>query len=140
VAAEKVLEKWIHSKDGSDLSPSDIADFKPSQIMFCLDELVMKVPIDPKVLEKMEENYKMSYTKNVEISNRFVGICLKSKYAPAVPACEKILEDNGRGRYVKYLYNCLNDFDHNIAVRVFQANKFHYHSVILNAFNDKLAK
>jgi len=142
IAAEKVLNKWIASTDGSNLSPEDIKGFRPSQVMYCLDEFVLsnKMPIDHKIIEKMEENYNMLYTKNVEISNRFVGICLKSKYANAVPACTKILAEHGRGRYVKYLYNCLNEFDHNLAVQTFQANKRSYHSVIINAFEEKLAK
>jgi len=142
IAAESVIKKWMTSVDGTDLSISDIENFKPSQVMFCLDELVISssMPLNHKVLEKMEENYHMLNRKNVEISNRFVGICLKSKYAPAVPACKKILAEQGRGKYVKYLYNCLNEYDHDEAVRTFQENKSRYHSVIVNAFKDKLAK
>jgi leukotriene-A4 hydrolase len=141
-AAEAILHKWIHTKDGSDLSPADIANFKPSQVMFCLDELVIssRMPVDHAVLAKMEENYHMLYTRNIEIANRFIAICLKSKYTPALPACLKVLAEHGRGRYVKYLYNVLNDYDHNEAVKAFQANKHKYHTVIVNAFATKLAK
>jgi len=92
------------------------------------------------VLAKMEEIYHFMFTKNIEISNRFVGICLKSKYAAVVPAAEKILSEHGRGRYVKYLYNCLDDYDHAIAVRVFQANKHKYHTVIASAFEKRFSK
>jgi len=141
IAAESVIKKWITSADGTDLRFADIENLKPSQVMFCLDELVISssMPLNHKVLEKMEENYHL-FKKNVEISNRFVGIGLKSKYAPAVPVCKQILAEHGRGRYVKYLYNCLNEYDHDEAVRTFQENKFRYHSVIVNAFKDKLAK
>jgi len=139
-SADKVIQKWADSKDGGDLTPGDIATFKPSQVMYCLDVIsVHHIPMNHKVLEKMGEVYKL-FSKNVEISNRFVGVCLKSKYAAAVPACEKILAEHGRGRYVKYLYNCLNEYDHNLAVKNFQANKHKYHSVIVNAFEEKLAK
>jgi len=139
-SSEKVIKKWADSKDGSDLNPADINTFKPSQLMFCLDAIsVSHVPMNHKVLEKMEEIYKFT-SKNVEISNRFIGVGLKSKYAAVVPACEKLLAEHGRGRYVKYLYNCLNDYDHNLAVKNFQANKHLYHSVIVNAFQEKLGK
>jgi len=136
-----LVAKWLHSLDGSDLSEQDLARFKPTQIMYCLDEVVANgLPFKHKVLDGMEQHYKFFSSNNVEIANRFIGLGLRSKYPPAVPIAAKFLAAHGRGRYVKYLYNCLNDYDHSAAVGVFKENRHRYHSVIQNAFDGKLSK
>jgi len=141
ISCEKVIEKWLNSTDGSEFSKNDLEGFKPSQIMFCLDEIASsnRMPIHHKVLEKMNEIYQFFGSTNVEISNRFIGISLRSKYPPAVSVASEFLSKHGRGRYVKYLYNCLNEYDHQEAVRVWRDNHMRYHSVIYNAFVNKLA-
>uniref|UniRef100_A0A6B2L094 Peptidase M1 leukotriene A4 hydrolase/aminopeptidase C-terminal domain-containing protein n=1 Tax=Arcella intermedia TaxID=1963864 RepID=A0A6B2L094_9EUKA len=135
-----VVKKWVQSKDGADLAESDIAHFKPSQVMFCLDELVTSsaMPISHEVLSSMERNYKF-FSSNVEVAHRFIGLALKSKFPPAVEAVAKFLPQHGRGRYIKYLFNCLNDYDHQIAVQQWKINQQRYHDVIVNAFANKLA-
>jgi len=65
---------------------------------------------------------------------------LKSKYAPAVEAAASFLSLHGRGKYVKFLYNCLNEYNHDIAVTVWKNNNHRYHSVMHSAFALKLAK
>jgi len=137
-----VVQKWISSVDGRNLSEKDIGEFKPSQIMFCLDEVVTSkaMPFQHSVLAKMEEIYKFSSSTNVEISHRFIALCLKSKFSPIVPAASKFLSLHGRGRYVKYLFNCLNEYDHAEAVKVWKQNSQKYHSVIQSALAQKLSQ
>jgi len=142
IKSNVVIQKWINSVNGEDLSENDIAGFQPSQIMFCLDEVVTStaMPFKHSVLAKMDEVYKFSLSNNVEISHRFIGLCLKSKFSPIVPATSKFLSLHGRGRYVKYLFNCLNEFDHAEAVKIWKQHSHRYHSVIHNAFAQKLGQ
>jgi len=137
---DTVIEKWTASKDGNDFSADDLKGFKPSQIMFCLDELVSSpaMPLPEQVLDKLDQVYEFSKSPNVEISNRFLVLSLKSKSRKFLKEIDHFLSQHGRGRYVKPLYHFLNELDHDVAVKVWNKHRHRYHSVIKNAFDQKL--
>jgi len=110
--------------------------------MFCLDELVTSkaMPLPPNILLKFDEVYGFSHSKNVEISNRFLVICLRCHYRQVLPMVDDFLSKHGRGRYIKPLYNYLNELDHNVAVEIWKKHRHRYHSVMRNIFDPKLLK
>eukprot|EP01125_Pyxidicula_operculata_P007064 TRINITY_DN240_c7_g1_i1.p1 TRINITY_DN240_c7_g1~~TRINITY_DN240_c7_g1_i1.p1 ORF type:complete len:622 (+),score=125.41 TRINITY_DN240_c7_g1_i1:62-1927(+) len=136
----ELTEKWIKS-DGSDFSAKDIENFKPSQVMFCLDELVTSsaMPLSKEKIAKLESAYNFSKSKNVEISNRMIVLCLKSKFLDA-EVVDKFLGEHGRMRYIKPVFLFLDKVDHNKAVELWKKHRTRYHTVLRNIFDPKLSK
>jgi len=136
-----LTKKWIES-DGSNFSPKDVEDFKPSQVMFCLDELVTSsaMPLSAEKIAKFESAYHFSSSINVEISYRMIVICLKCKQADQhmLATVDKFLGDHGRMRYIKPVFLHLQKVNHQKAVEFWNKHKSRYHSVLHNIFESKL--
>lgn len=135
-------EKWIKCKpisaDGSMATTNDLKDFRPKQIMFFLDGIILGGGLPHDALERMESLYELSQSKNVEIQFRWLQLCLKSKYLRVIPDVADFLSKHGRGLYVKPLYKMLHSVDHPAAVKIYHANRPYYHSVIRTAFDKDL--
>jgi len=136
-----LTKNWVES-DGGNFSAKDIEHFKPSQVMFCLDELVSStaMPLSAEKIAKIENAYHFSTSNNVEISNRMIQICLKSKHVDShmMATIDKFLGDHGRMRYIKPVFLNLQKVNHQKAVELWNKHKPRYHSVLHNIFESKL--
>ncbi len=63
-------------------------------------DLVIAVPLKHEVIDHMDALYGLSASRNVEVSFRYLIICLKSKYTKVFPAASQFLSRHGRGMCV----------------------------------------
>jgi len=99
--------------------------------MFFLDILITsQMPMEHAVLQHMDALYHLSASPNVEVNYRFLSMCLKSGYKPAMDSAGQFLGKHGRGLYVKPLYKLLKQLDHDRAKTIYQTNRSFYHTVI----------
>lgn len=135
---DALAQKWLKN-NGEGCTSADLDAFSSKQKMYFLDVIITNgLPMKHELLEKMDQLYGLSKTKNVEIACRYIVIGLKSKYEPSKPLAKDFLSIHGRGLYVRPLFRALNDFDHAFAVEVYRINRTRFHSVIRNMFDPLL--
>eukprot|EP01102_Stenamoeba_stenopodia_P011836 TRINITY_DN3662_c0_g1_i1.p1 TRINITY_DN3662_c0_g1~~TRINITY_DN3662_c0_g1_i1.p1 ORF type:complete len:624 (-),score=162.18 TRINITY_DN3662_c0_g1_i1:70-1941(-) len=138
-ACTDLANRWLSDSQGT-FSLDDIKNFKPSQSMFFLDELLTSpsMPLKAETAAKIEATYNFSTSINVEIAYRAQLLSLRCNNLAIIPIVDDFLGKVGRGRYVKPLYYALNEVDHSKAVEIYNRRKNRYHSVIRNAFDNLL--
>jgi len=140
--ASNLAKKWIQFNSGEThaFSKDDIKEFKPSQLMYLLDEIMTSpaMPLKAEVVAQLDKTYQFSSSVNVEIAYRVQLLALHCKMLEIIPIVDEFLGKVGRGRYVKVLYNALNELDHAKAVEIYHRRKIRYHSVIRNYFDGTL--
>ncbi|CAK8990864.1 unnamed protein product, partial [Durusdinium trenchii] len=125
-----LADSWLNT------STSDVetGHMKAQQWMLFLDHLINAVvagtSISHDTLASMESKYKLSLTKNVEVSFRWCLLGCKCKWPVCLDWTEKFLANHGRGVYVKPLYMALKAFDAERAISVFQQNRNFYMTVV----------
>eukprot|EP00747_Dinoflagellata_sp_TGD_P086914 gnl/TRDRNA2_/TRDRNA2_163467_c4_seq1.p1 gnl/TRDRNA2_/TRDRNA2_163467_c4~~gnl/TRDRNA2_/TRDRNA2_163467_c4_seq1.p1 ORF type:complete len:160 (-),score=34.32 gnl/TRDRNA2_/TRDRNA2_163467_c4_seq1:255-674(-) len=91
-------------------------EWNPFQTMMLLDNLINeKVKVTAQALFKMDDLYKLSSSRNVEVLYKWITLCVSNEGGIAVvhdmPAGRGLLADflgrNGRSIYVKPLYKNL---------------------------------
>ena len=126
---------WL--KEGGKGAIGEDLKWGAEKTMLFLDHIINSGQIlSAETVEKMEETYKLSASNNVEISFRWLLICLESHYLNIMSAVESFLARNGRGVYVKPIYKKLvalsskNVITKSKAREIYEANKPFYHFVI----------
>ena len=76
MASEKVINIWAKNETASE---EDISALEPHQVMYFLDKM-MAVNVTHAQLETMGKLYKLSESKNVEISLRWFLLNMKNDY------------------------------------------------------------
>lgn len=126
----QLANKWKQQQQTPQESNSnDLAGFKSKQIMYFLD-LLREDSMSHESIQKLDQSYQFSQSNNVEIVYRYLLLCLRNKYEPAIPQVQQFLSKYGRGLYVKPLYKALIDVNIKIAEQTLEANKNFYHVVI----------
>ena len=141
---QTLADVWL--KEGGKGATADDLKWDAEKTMLFLDDIINAGQnISAETIEKMEETYKLSASNNVEVSFRWLLICLESHYLKIMPAVENFLAKNGRGVYVKPMYKKLVELSSkNVIARtkareIYEANKSFYHFVI-KCFVDGLLK
>jgi len=133
----ELAKKWEAVAAGDDTSftpsPSDIKELSSNQLVFFLDQLAqLPKPFTPKQVEMMADNYHFGDSGNAEIISRWYGIALKAKddkwYKPAAEWVGTV----GRMKFVRPIFRGLNQCDHELAVKTFEAHKTFYHPICRN--------
>eukprot|EP01120_Amphizonella_sp_Union-15-10_P007859 TRINITY_DN270_c0_g1_i1.p1 TRINITY_DN270_c0_g1~~TRINITY_DN270_c0_g1_i1.p1 ORF type:complete len:617 (-),score=117.27 TRINITY_DN270_c0_g1_i1:104-1954(-) len=138
-ACNQLVKKW-KDQEGSTVSPDDLNSFQAKQKMYFLDNLTAGAPLKPETLQKLDSNYSLSSSKNVEILFRWIMLSLKSQDKSIFPLVSNFLSKHGRGLYVRPMYKLLNEVDHTFASNLYKENRSFYHSVIRNIFDPILLK
>jgi len=114
------------------VSSSDFDGWRAQQIMIFLDNLIGAGPckLSPERLDRMDELYGLTPTRNVEVSFRWLVLCLKNRRRACLPAVDTFLGYHGRGAYVKPLYAALVDFDPDFARSCFDRHGHFYQTVV----------
>merc|ERR550525_1305261 len=114
------------------VTANDIIGWRSQQIMVFLDNLINSGPrvLSSERLESMDGLYGLTQTRNVEVSFRWLLLCLKNNRRACLPAVENFLGYHGRGSYVKPVYAALATFDHGAAVACFKKHGNFYQKVI----------
>jgi leukotriene-A4 hydrolase len=86
-----LAEKWLKNK-GEGTSKDDFAQFSSKQKMYFMDLIITQgIPFPHELIAKMDSLYEFSKTKNVEMSFRYLLICLRSNYREALPLAAQFL-------------------------------------------------
>jgi len=132
LVCETLSKKWIE-EEGKTCTSADISSFLSKQTMYFLDLLITsEKKLSDAGLGRLDELYKLSHSKNVEINFRYLMLSLKTGFRGALPVAASFLSRHGRGLYAKPLYRKLKEVDHGFAKEVYNNNKTFYHSVIQN--------
>jgi len=149
VGCEKLANMWLDG--GQHATADDLHSFSSKQKMYFLDVLLThkrhpnpfagggdaKAAANP-LLTKLDHLYGLSKSANVEISFRFLMLCVTNGHRGALPVAADFLSRHGRGLYVKPLYKALADLDKEYARNIYAKNKSFYHSIIQHFCEDLL--
>ena len=100
-----LAKKW---QDWDPATPADFGDsfdkFSPDQKQEFLGTLINSDPLPITKLEKMSELYKLDQSPNVEILFRWIRVGLKAKWDPILSEAIKLVNVQGRMKFVRPLY------------------------------------
>eukprot|EP00927_Polykrikos_kofoidii_P049772 TRINITY_DN43785_c0_g1_i1.p1 TRINITY_DN43785_c0_g1~~TRINITY_DN43785_c0_g1_i1.p1 ORF type:complete len:623 (-),score=111.48 TRINITY_DN43785_c0_g1_i1:103-1971(-) len=110
------------------VSSNDLVSWQSQQIMVFLDNLINAGPCKmPKErLGCMDELYCFTQTRNVEVSFRWLHLCMMNRREECLPAVEAFVSNNGRGVYLKTLYAELLKLDAESAHLFFKKHQAFY--------------
>lgn len=110
--SRELADSWLAGGDGC--TSTDIEGMKAQQIMLLLDHLIDAAnsgkPPSKEALASMEDKYKLSATRNVEVSFRWCVLCCKGHWEGGLAPTQAFLALHGRGIYVKPLYIAFHEF------------------------------
>ena len=116
---------WDLAKKWQDWDPSTPASFgdefdklSPDQVQEFLGTLINSDPLPIVKIKKMSELYKMDNSSNVEIIFRWVRLCLKARWEPSVTEALKLVNKQGRMKFVRPLYRDLYSWEEKRQVAV----------------------
>jgi leukotriene-A4 hydrolase len=122
-AAKQLAQKWINNE--SDKTQVSLAEWSSNQICLFLDTLLEQEALSHQVVDELEEAYKFTERKNMEIRFRFLMIALKSNYEKYYPAAAKLATEQGRMKFTRPLFRALNKATNgrDIAVQAFTKHR-----------------
>ena len=83
-------------------------------------------------LRELDEAFRLSDVKNSEVLFAWLRLAMRGRYAPVLPALERFLTAQGRGKYVKPLYQALaeTEWGSREARRIYQRARPLYHATL----------
>jgi leukotriene-A4 hydrolase len=109
---EALKAKWIATK-GVGAAASDIAAFKPAQVIGFLDilqdqaEPCKAVIADPAVLNALDAAYSFSESGNAEVKFRWCTLCIRAEMPEVLDFAVAFLLSAGRMKFVRPLFRDL---------------------------------
>ncbi len=102
----------------------------PQQWQHLLEQL-RTVPLAPSQLRDLDTTFGLSGSGNSEIRFAWLRVAVARQYAPAVPALETFLAEQGRRKFLRPLYEDLMQtaWGQPIARRIYAGARSSYHSV-----------
>ncbi|XP_015928973.1 leukotriene A-4 hydrolase [Parasteatoda tepidariorum] len=97
---------WVKA-DENDLGQfgsKDIKSFVSDQIVTFLSFILKEDPLSTKKIEKLNELYNLSETKNCEIEFRWIRLCLLARWKDIIPTALDFVVKYGRLKYIKPIY------------------------------------
>jgi leukotriene-A4 hydrolase len=86
-----LADKWL-KQNGEGCTKDDLVEFSSKQKMYFLDLIITQgTPFKHELISKMDSLYEFSKTKNVEMSFRYLLVCLRSEYREALPLAAQFL-------------------------------------------------
>ncbi|KAJ9085851.1 Leucyl aminopeptidase yscIV [Entomophthora muscae] len=133
-ACNQLAKKWLDSKDLSDFSSFNPAEFETlstNQRVVFLDRLTDHPAFPIKAVQGMAGRYSVSTSNNCEIKLRWQLFCLKAGYEAIYPAVVDFVKSQGRMKYVRPLYRSLSQAPNGneLAKSTFLENKAFYHPI-----------
>lgn len=123
----ELAAKWQDWKGDTEcpLKAEDIKDFLPEQIVEFLNKLMSGTPLSQAAVQKMDELYKFSSSKNTEIIFRYIRLGLAARYDVCVGPAVDLVTRVGRMKFVRPIYRDLFGWPEKrqVALDTFAANK-----------------
>eukprot|EP01130_Rhizamoeba_saxonica_P016590 TRINITY_DN7698_c0_g1_i1.p1 TRINITY_DN7698_c0_g1~~TRINITY_DN7698_c0_g1_i1.p1 ORF type:complete len:609 (+),score=146.13 TRINITY_DN7698_c0_g1_i1:517-2343(+) len=126
-----LVDEWVNS-NGENATSEDISNFSPSQIYGFLDGLKTSGHIfSQETLQKMDELYDFTSSRNCEILFRWCRIGLQSEYEPCIEPTIRMLTTQGRMKFTRPLYRELfgSKMGQDVAVSTFLEHRDTYHII-----------
>jgi hypothetical protein len=108
----------------------DAAAWTPQEWRHFLNSLPRELPEDR--LADLDATLALSQSRNAEVLFAWLRLALRNAYAPALPAAERFLTAQGRGKFVRPLYGALAATDWGLAEarRIFARARPLYHASV----------
>ncbi|HEX8841947.1 MAG TPA: leukotriene A4 hydrolase C-terminal domain-containing protein, partial [Sphingomicrobium sp.] len=119
--------------------PSAWAHWTTDERLRFLNRLPRKLP--KARLDALQSAFGLNGTTNMEVRYAWLDLAVSNRYDPAVPSLEQFLTSQGRGKFVKPLYQALakdKQWGKPIAHRIYAAARPIYHPLVTRPL-DKLA-
>jgi leukotriene-A4 hydrolase len=115
---------------GLPASSVDAAGWAPQEWRHFLNSLPRELPAD--ALDDLDETLALSRSRNAEVLFAWLRLALRNAYAPALPAAERFLLAQGRGKFVRPLYAALaaTPWGAAEARRIFARARERYHASV----------
>ena len=97
----------------------------------------------PALCERLETNFGILNSKNLEIRVSFLFLGIKCGYVPAIENTKSLLHEVGRMKYLRPLYAALathSEATRRVAIDIFTSAKQNYHPVAVNLVESLLHK
>lgn len=107
VKCENLANKWDDERTTGkphDAPASEFESFTSNQKVMFLERLLLKDPFPTSILQKMDEQYKLTAVQNAEVRFRWQWLCLKGEYEFIFPHVVKFITEVGRMKFVRPLY------------------------------------
>ncbi|EGG17423.1 leukotriene A4 hydrolase [Cavenderia fasciculata] len=130
--AKELAKKWISTKGEGFNNDSEFKQFNSAQIILFLDTLITeteKEKLSVDVLEKIDNLYKLSETKNSEYKNKWYTLCLRHGIQKIEPLVVKFVTSQGRMKFTRPLYRELFKVNKDLAQSTFKTHRHFYHSI-----------
>jgi len=127
--SKELANKWLNNQE---VLPSDIKGWNAGQLVVFLDELVLSPQaLSVEAIEKMDNLYSFSASKNAEIRFRWYQLCIRAEYEPAFAGAAGFLTEQGRMKFVRPLYRSMyrSVKGKKLAVETFTKHQSMYHNI-----------
>ncbi|HET7708296.1 MAG TPA: M1 family metallopeptidase [Sphingomicrobium sp.] len=138
-AAFATVDKAVAAFGRGGGAPADFATWTTAERLRFLNRLPRKMA--PARLDALDKGLKLNETGNNEVLFAWLELAVNNRYDPAVPALERFLLSNGRGKFVRPLITALAEDEQwglPIARRVYARSRSLYHPIVqrdLDALN-----
>jgi len=125
---QELAEKWITKQ----YDATNIQDWTSGQIVVFLDRfLASPDPLSVELLQKLDQSYKFTQSKNAEIRFRWYQLCIRSDHEEVFSHVVNFLKEQGRMKYVRPLYRSLykSKKGKQLAVNTFMESRSSYHNI-----------
>jgi len=126
----KLADQWKAGGEGC--TADQIKNWPPIQVQVFLDRVrSAEKPLSGEVAEKLNQCYKLSQSRNVEIQFRFFMIAIKSELKAYLPDILKFVTSHGRMKYVRPIYRSLtsSQMGKEHATSTFVQSRGFYHNI-----------
>ncbi|XP_060565007.1 leukotriene A-4 hydrolase-like isoform X2 [Ruditapes philippinarum] len=131
-SCETLAKRWLDSSEEqlSGFTYSDVEQFLPVQTEQFLAAFLNYSPLSHAKIIKMRDTYKFDEVKNSEIKFRWLRVCIKAQYEPAIKPALQFVTEQGRMKFVKPIYRDLYNWEtsRDQAISTFQTNRNQMHN------------
>jgi leukotriene A-4 hydrolase/aminopeptidase len=103
--------------------------FSTYQWVYFLNQLPQN--LSPKSVQALDKVFGLTDSPNVEIASEWLRYAIKQNYPPAFPRVRQLLQEVGRGKFLKPLYRALDNQEHRaFAAEIFKQAAPGYHGIM----------
>jgi leukotriene-A4 hydrolase len=116
------------------------AAWSPQEWRHFLGTLLGELPAER--LADLDAAFALSSSANAEVLFAWLRLAARNRYAPALPAIERFLRGQGRGKYLRPLYTELlaSEWGAAVARSVYKSMRNRYHALVRTALDRLLEK
>ncbi|MCJ1258219.1 hypothetical protein MMC24_006050 [Lignoscripta atroalba] len=117
-------------KQGFEPEKDDISGWSANQVVVFLERVQQfEKPLKKEDAQTMGRTYGFEKSKNVEVVSRYFRVGLRAKDEAVYEPTAELLGKVGRMKFVRPLYQQLNEVDRELAVETFKKNQNFYHPI-----------